>query len=202
MSFPVPVPVIGEFSINPPSDGELMRRTLNAVATMASVYGENALINGQPICATGTTPALIKTTAVTGVYRNKGIPRASKGATDPLWTKAMLDAAWLAVSPSSTSVPVGTFEKFLLCIDAAGTGSVVACTPSTVSLAAVTLPQGGVPDGLTVLGVFSVSCTSAAYDPGDTTTASGGGITTAFADGFDTALAVAPLVRILERPGT
>lgn len=190
MSFPAFTPVIGEFSqANPAGEGEKIRQAVNALVVMGQAYGENALLMGQPVVAQATTTTKAKTTALTGVYRNKGKPVASIAATDNFWTL------------SGAVVPISSFQKYLLCVDSAAAAQFVACTPSTVSLAAVSIPAAGIPDGYTILGVLSVSTNSAAtFTPGTTNLATAGGVTIAFQDGFDTAIVAASLVKTLERP--
>ena len=136
-----------------------------------ALYGLNMCFQSAGI-ATATTAAKIKTVTATVAYLNDGA-FLSLAATDNFWTL------------TGSVVPIGSFTKYLLLVTN-GAASVLQSSVSTTSLAACVYPS--YPDGASIFGFFSVSAVTAAFTPGTTTTATGGGITTAFTNGIDKAL--------------
>lgn len=128
-----------------------------------------------PVVARGTTATKAKTTNAAN-YTVDGKPAAQKAATDDLWT---FTGAVLAA---------GSFRKYLLCLDAAGTASVLASTDATTAAADCQYPSASLPDGVCVIGwVIVATDATHPFTPG-TTALNATGITATFADGFDPAL--------------
>jgi hypothetical protein len=146
-------------------------------------------------CATATTTSkakIVNTTAYT-----VGGRILSKGATDNFWT--------LGGAGSATTVAVGSWQKYLLCIDDAGAASVVEGTQSSVSAAAVSWvnvspaakaftqnPWAPIITVLSasraILGVLTVATDAThTFIPG-TTLLGATGITATFIDGIDPSL--------------
>jgi len=147
----------------------------------SDIYGNAVLTNRQALynlnqclasagIATATTTSKLKIVTATVSFMVDGAFQ-SIAATDNFWTL------------TGSVVPIGSYTKYLLLVNSAGAASVLQSSVSQVSLAACIYPS--YPDGFSIFGVFSVTCTTAAFTPGTTTTASGGGITTAITNGFD-----------------
>lgn len=115
-----------------------------------------------PTLAAATTTTKVKTTAG-GTYVVDGVLKG-KGATDNLWDMSTV----ASVVTSATQ-----YNIYLLCLDAAGTASVVAGTPAS-ALADVVLPT--VPDGKTIIGFLTASLVAGGFTPG-TTAVNAAGVT-------------------------
>jgi hypothetical protein len=119
--------------------------------------------------AQGTTAQKVKTV--------NSIAYAINGA---LFTKAGTDDFWTL---SGTVVAVSSWQKYLLCIDNAGAASIVECTQSLVSAAAVAL--AALPANKSVVGVLTIATDGThTFTPG-TTALNGTGITATFTNGLD-----------------
>lgn len=130
--------------------------------------------------ATGTTPQDVKTTA-TVTYLIDGAFH-SLAATDDFW---QLTGGVLAA---------GEVNRWLLCVDASGTASVVEGNKAA-SVAGVTFSDVTGADGhtypspgpsLAVVGILSVTVNSSTFTPG-TTSLAAGTITVAYVNGYDPA---------------
>lgn len=140
---------------------------------------DNATFSSGAI-AHGTTATDVKTTA-TVTYLIDGVFK-SLAATDDFWqlTGDVLSA--------------GDVQRWLLCVDASGTASVVEGNKSD-SVAGVTFSDVTASDGhvypspgpsLAVVGILSVTVNSSTFTPG-TTALTAGTITVAYLDGYDPA---------------
>lgn len=122
-------------------------------------------------CATATTTSKAKTVN-TLTFKIDGA-FYSLSATDNFWT---LTGGVVAVS---------SFQKWLLCVNSAGTASVIPGVAAATA-AAVTFPAP--PQGVCIAGVLTVATDAThTFTPG-TTLLGAAGITATFIDGFDSSL--------------
>lgn len=157
----------------PPGLSEWLRRYFNAMAMFMAGTSENGVMaSGAVTTATVTSQAKLVTNPTP--YRINGVV-LSKAATDNLWT---LTGATQAIS---------LFGKWLLCLDVAGTASVIYCTPAATA-AAVQLPTGTNLAGKSVIATLTVATDAThTFIPG-TTLLGAAGITATYAQGFDGAV--------------
>ncbi len=160
------------------------QRAAAEAANAALAYVQNCALSAGGI-TTATTTSQVKsvntiTFLVNGVFK-------SKAATDPLWTL------------SGTTVQASSFQKYALLLNASGTASIQEATQNTTSLATVawtnvsnysqwspflTLANAAT----TVVGVLSITTSSAGtFIPG-TTLLGAAQVTAAFVDGIDQSL--------------
>lgn len=145
-----------------------VRQLVNQLALLTANHCSTALSG----IARGTTAQKAKTVNTT-TYRVDG-KNYSLAGSDDFWTLA------------GTTVAVSAFQKYLLCIDASATASIIEGTQSTVSAAAVVLPNH--PQAKCILGVLTIATDAThTFIPG-TTALNATGITATFQDGFDSAL--------------
>jgi hypothetical protein len=143
-----------------------VRTLVNAMALLAA---NRCLSAGGATIGTTTTKAK---SANTIVFTIDGVFK-SKAATDDLWTL------------SGGVVPISSFQKYLLCLDASGTASVIQGVPAATA-AAVVLPAP--PQDRAIVGVLTVATDGVTtFTPG-TTALSASGITDTYVDGFDGSL--------------
>lgn len=117
-------------------------------------------------CATATTTSQAKTTN-TFAYQIDGVWK-SKGATDNFWTL------------TGATVPVSSFTKYLLLINAAGAASVL---QSSVALTAAGCIFPSCPDALAIAGILQVATDGTHTFLPATTLLGAAGITATFTDG-------------------
>lgn len=166
---------------------DAMERALAWQGNAGALYGLN-MVYARPIVATATVTSKVKTTAAVDFV--VGGTLFNKAATDNLWTL------------SGAVVPVSSWQKYLLCVDDAGTATAVECAASSVSAAAVgfgnitpaakAFPQNPWAALISVLaasrcifGVLTVATNgSTTFTPG-TTLLGAAGITATYIDGLD-----------------
>lgn len=161
---------------------DAVRQQLNLLVADVNYQILNCLSgNALPAVAVATVTSQAKTVNSVNYFAN-GVP-VTKGATDNLWTFV------------GVVVAVSSWNKYLLCLNAAGTASVVPGIQSTVSAAAVqffALPAAGV----AIIAVATVATdVSHTFTPG-TTLLGAAGITTTFADGVDPSTLLAAKVTL------
>lgn len=164
-----------------------MEHALAWQGNAGTLYGLN-MVYARPQIATATVTSKAKTVAAVDFV--VGGQLFNKAATDNFWTLA------------GTTVAISSWQKYLLCVDDAGTATVVECTQSTLSAAAVGFgniaaqakaqPINPWSPIITVLaasrcifGVLTVATDSThTFIPG-TTLLGAAGITATFIDGID-----------------
>lgn len=119
-------------------------------------------------CATATVTSQAKTVN-SFTYKVDGVFKVKAG-TDNFFTL------------NGPNVPAGSFQKWYLCIDAAGAAVVIPGAISAVSLAAVGLPA--LPQGASVAGVLSIVNATNPFIPA-TTLLGAAGVTATYVDGID-----------------
>lgn len=143
------------------------RDETRVAANNATLLAANASLSAAG-CATATVTSQAKTVN-TFTYKVDGVFK-SKAATDNFFTL------------NGPNVPAGSFQKWYLCIDAAGAAVVIPGTPSAVSAAAVGLPA--LPQGASVAGVLTIANVTNPFIPA-TTLLGAAGVTATYVDGID-----------------
>lgn len=161
---------------NDAPEGGVANALLAAVQRMILLQDNGCLSAGG--AADATSAAKVKTVA-TVTYRVNGA-QLTKGATDNLWTL------------TGATLTAGQVNKWLLCLDASGTASVVEGIHSTTA-AGVTFADVVGADGhtypapgpnLCVAAQLTVTCNSSTFVPG-TTSLAAGTITVVYRDGYE-----------------
>lgn len=134
------------------------------LATLNDVSPSSAHVVAQATNTTGVKTTGTATFTVDGVL-------VSKAATDPLWTL------------TGSVLPVASFTRYALLLNASGTASVLQGTVSQVSAASVVYQS--MPDGAAVVGYVTIQTDAThTFTPG-TTSLTAAGITAAFFTGTD-----------------
>jgi hypothetical protein len=151
------------------------RLSLNAiVADLEVIRSTNDIVSRNRCLANA---AIAIATVTSQVKTVNSVSFAVDGA---LFTKAATDNFWTL---TGAVLAISSWNKWLLCVDSAGTASVVIGTPSTVSAAAVGLPA--LPTSKSVIGVLTVATNgSTTFTPG-TTLLGAAGITATLVNGLD-----------------
>lgn len=132
----------------------------------ATLMAANAALSAAA-CATATVTSQAKTTA-TFTYKVDGVFK-TKGATDNFFTL------------NGPTFAAGLFQKWYLCVDAAGAAVVIPGTPAATA-ATVGLPA--IPQGSAIAGVLTVANVTNPFIPA-TTLLGAAGVTATFIDGID-----------------
>lgn len=102
-----------------------------------------------------------------------------------LFQKASTDDLFTLTGAAFGSTSTSQFNKYLLLLDAAGTASVVACTPSVVSADAVVIPDlHATLDGKSLIGVLTIATVNVVFTPA-TTALNAAGVTATYQNGID-----------------
>jgi hypothetical protein len=133
--------------------------------------------------AIATVTSQVKSVAASVYSTSTGI--FTLAATDNFWT--------LGTATSNTNVAIGGFQKYLLCVNAAGAASVIEGLQNLVSLATVTFPKQPAV-GVTIVGILHVTNATNVFIPG-TTLLGAAGVTAAFQNGVNTDDMMAAKVR-------
>lgn len=161
---------------------DAVRQQFNTLLTDLRYFLQHQVFTSGAI-ATATVTSQVKTVAsavyscLTGIF--------TLGATDNFWT--------LGTATSNTNVAIGGFQKYLLCVNAAGAASVIEGIQSLVSLAAVTFNKQPAA-GVTILGILHVTNATNVFIPG-TTLLGAAGVTAAYQNGVNTDAMLSSKVR-------